>query len=118
MATHLVAWVAWRCLEDAEGTHDPFRLVRVPAFRRRIDKETLRERLGRALRAVDRGVAKERWYAYLPSTTEEVLDQALARFRTYHRSHALVQRGSDLVMEDPKLCLYYRNRLAHADLET
>ena len=28
---------------------------------------------------------------------------------------ALVRRGSDIVAEDPKLCLYYRNRLTILD---
>jgi glycerol-3-phosphate O-acyltransferase len=114
MATHLAAWVAWTLLEERIGSRDPFRLVRVPALSRHLVREKYTDRLNWAMGVVDRGVAEGRWGTLLPPTSEEVLEQALHRFAVYHRSHALVARDGELVIEDPRLCLYYRNRLDHA----
>ncbi|MBW1876833.1 MAG: 1-acyl-sn-glycerol-3-phosphate acyltransferase [Deltaproteobacteria bacterium] len=116
MATHLSAWVAWTLLEERIGSRDPFRLVRVPALSRHLSRERFADRLRWAMGVVDRGVTEGRWDTLLPPTAEEVLDQALHRFGVYHRSHALVVRGAELVIEDPRLCLYYRNRLDHRGL--
>jgi len=117
MSTHLAAWVGWRCLEDAAGLVDPFRLVRVPRITRHIPRSTYTTRLARALDAVHRGAREGRWFTALPDDPGVVLDEALDRFGRYHRSRAVVQRGDEIVIEDPKLCLYYRNRLVHAGLE-
>ena len=114
MATHLVAWVGWRSLELAAGQRDPFRLIRIPTPLRRIPETLFRERLARALEAVNAGAAAGRWHTDLPSAASDILAQALDRFGRYHRSRALARQGSDLVVEDPKLCLYYRNRLLFA----
>jgi hypothetical protein len=114
MATHLAAWSAWTLLEERIGSRDPFRLVRVPALSRHLSREQFAERLRWAMGVVDRGVAAGRWGTLLPPTAEEALEQALHRFAVYHRSHALVVRDGELVIEDPRLCMYYRNRLDHA----
>jgi len=111
MATHLAAWVAWTLLEERIGSRDPFRLVRVPALSRHLSREQFSDRLRWAMGVVDQGVAEGRWGTLLPATAEDVLEQALHRFGIYHRSHALVARDGEFVIEDPRLCLYYRNRL-------
>lgn len=114
LPTHVVAYAAWSCLEDEAGTTDPFRIVRTPAAKRHLRQHTLLARLREVLDRVKRGAAEGRWNADLPEA-EGVLEVALDRFGRYHRTRALVRRGSDLVVEDPKLCLYYRNRLTFMD---
>ncbi len=117
MPTHLAAWVGWRCLQDSAGTRDTFRLIRAPSQVRRIHREVYLERLRRALELTEEGARQGRWHNPLPSSAEEVLAQALDRFGRYHRSRALVARGDDLMVEDPRLCLYYANRLDHTGWE-
>lgn len=114
MATHLAAWVAWRLLEERIGSNDPFRLVRVPSLSRQFERQQVLDMLRRVMGVVNDGVAAGRWEALLPGTAGDVLDQALHRFGVYHRSHALLARGHDILIEDARLCLYYRNRLDHA----
>jgi glycerol-3-phosphate O-acyltransferase len=116
-ATHLAAWVAWRCLETSAQVQDPFRLVRVPPEARRVPRTSFLRRLATALREVSAGAEEGRWRSDLPPSADAVLDTALDRFARYHTTFALVARGDDIVVEDPKLCLYYRNRLLHAGLE-
>ncbi len=115
LPTHLVAWSAWRCLVRSVGSGDPFRLVRVPAARRRFPREVLLADLRQELERVRTGAAKGRWTEDLPATAEQILEIALDRFDRYHRSHAVALRDSDIFVEDPKLCLYYRNRLTFMD---
>lgn len=117
MPTHAVAWAAWRWLERELGTTDPFRLVRTPIGRRAIPRHDFLELLAQVLGAVKAGAEAGQWCHALPETAGALLDEALDRFARYHRSRALVLRGSSLVIDDPKLCLYYRNRLVFAELE-
>lgn len=116
MSTHLVAWAAWALLEQQAETTDPFRLVRVPPLSRHLSRSDLRDAVCDARSRVDRLCAEDRCRRLLPDTADAVIDQALDRFAAYHRSRALADHGTELVIEDPRLCLYYRNRLDHPDL--
>ncbi|MEN0063259.1 MAG: 1-acyl-sn-glycerol-3-phosphate acyltransferase [Myxococcota bacterium] len=115
LATHAAAYAAWTCLEEEVGTRDPFRLVRVPLGRRRFPRGRVMQALETTLSRVHDGVREGRWGQALPATAEGLLEVALDRFGRYHRSRALKIEGSDVVIQDPKLCLYYRNRLEFID---
>jgi glycerol-3-phosphate O-acyltransferase len=117
MTTHLTAWVAWRELERTLGTTDPFRIVRTPVGLRRIPLDRLRERLGAAVARAHAQAAAGSYYVQLPATGDAVLSAAIDTFARYHRSRAIAVDGGDLVVEDPRLCLYYRNRATFAGLE-
>jgi glycerol-3-phosphate O-acyltransferase len=117
MATHLAAWVAWRSLEGSIGSRDPFRLIRTPLESRRIPRSVFTERVARALVQVVGGARAGSWHCDLPPSPDAVLDVALDRFGRYHRTRALMIDGDDVVVEDPKLCFYYRNRLLFASPE-
>ena len=117
MATHLAAWVGWRSLELSTGTTDPFRLVRVPPEARRIPRERFVERLSIALRNVVEGARAGRWTCDLPPSPDVVLETALDRFSRFHETRALRAEADHLVVDDPKLCLYYRNRLTFVPFE-
>jgi glycerol-3-phosphate O-acyltransferase len=116
LPTHVVAYAAWRCLAEATASTDPFRIVRAPIEKRRIAPERLTREVGSVLDRIRAGAADGRWNASdVAGEPAAIIATALDRFGRYHRSHALVQRGSELVVEDPKLCLYYRNRLTFLD---
>jgi len=117
LPTHLAARAAWACLAQAASTTDTFRLVRTPVERRHIDQSRYMEQLRAELRAAKEGARAGRWCEELPSTAEQVIEVALDRFDRYHRSHALVAVDGKLFVEDPKLCLYYQNRLTFMDRE-
>ena len=117
MVTHLAAWTAWRCLEETGRTTDRFQLVRQPIWKRRFNRLHFLRRLEEARRQVVEGAVAGRWHHDLPKDAGTVLDLALERFACYHRSRALCVDGEDVLIEDPKLALYYRNRLEHMPLE-
>lgn len=117
MSTHVAAYTAWTVLTEAVGSGDPFRIVRSPVEKRQIPTHRYLERLREVVDRVHTGTAAGRWRSDLPATAEGVLDLALDRFSRYHRSRALARRGSQIVVEDPQLCLYYRNRLTYIDRE-
>ena len=52
-----------------------------------------------------------------PDAVDLVLQQALDRFARYHRSNALHRTRDTFVIDDPQLCLYYRNRLLYTHEE-
>lgn len=116
LATHAAAAAAWSCVARQVGSTDPFRLVRSPIEKRRIAPDTLRSELGALLDRVRASAGAGRGHVTtLEADPDAVLATALDRFGRYHRSRALVRRGSELVVEDPKLCFYYRNRLTWLD---
>jgi glycerol-3-phosphate O-acyltransferase len=116
LVTQVAAYTAWQCLVEALGFSDPFRVVRSPVERRRIPFDRYRRQLETVLKRIDAGAQEGRWgRVEVEGGPEAVLDLALDRFARYHRSRALVRRGTELVVEDPKLCFYYRNRLTILD---
>ncbi len=115
MTTHVAALAAWRCLVRAHGSSDPFRLLRLPAEGRRIPREAFLAELTRCMERVEVGRVAGQWQADLPGSAEATLAVALDRFGRYHRTRALAVHGSDLVVEDAKLCFYYRNRASHLE---
>lgn len=117
MTTHLVARVAWTMLGEQRGTTDPFRLVQAEPAGRHLDRGAVIERLGRAMTRVRAGAAQGLWHQDLPSTAADALNLAIDRFRRFHKSRALADHGADVVIESPRLCLYYQNRLATVPLE-
>lgn len=117
MSTHLAAEVAWRFLTDKAGSTDPFRVVRTSAENRSIERLEFLDRLERARQAAVAGAQAGRFHHDLPRTAEDVLATALDRFDRYHKTRALAPTGTGVVVEDPRLCLYYRNRATFAQLE-
>lgn len=117
MATHAGAYAAWRCLEEAAQSQDPFRVLRLPHERRIIPQEVYFRRLNAVVAAVRADVAAGKYYVDMPESAGAVLEQAIDRFGRYHKTRALALQGRDVVVDDPKLCLYYRNRLTFAKLE-
>jgi len=116
LTTHLACHVAWNMLAEQQGTTDPFRLVRTDVAGRHLLRSAYLKRLERALDAVKRGAQQGLWHHDLPATALAVLEIALDRFGRFHKSKALADHGGDLIIEDPRLCLYYQNRLSSIDL--
>jgi glycerol-3-phosphate O-acyltransferase len=116
LATHAAAAAAWNCISRQVGSADPFRVVRSPIEKRRIAPDVYRAELGNLLDRCRASANAGRGFVdTLEPDVDSVLATALDRFGRYHRSRVLVRRGSELVVEDPKLCFYYRNRLTWLD---
>ena len=113
MVTHIAAFAAWQALGELAGTTDSFRLIRLPLGKRTLPLPAYLNTLRAVLNTVKERIAEGQGFADIPSSAEGVLDAAIDRFARYHRSHALERSGSMVVIQDPRLCLYYRNRLAH-----
>lgn len=117
MSTHLASWTAWKMLEEQLGTSDPFRIVRASGARRRVQMRAYLDRLAKALESANAGAARGDFHVSLESSASAVFEHAAKSFEAYHRSRAIRRDGDDLFVEDPRLCLYYRNRAIAARLE-
>jgi len=114
MATHVVASVAFDTIRRTSGQADIFALLR-----HKDDVVVPRAELARsvdALLAKAREMAQNGQLVLAPTlknaTGEEAIDEALRAFSGYHAQEVLTPRGSDLVLSDTRLLLYYQNRLA------
>lgn len=114
MATHVVASCAFARLRRAVGHADLFVVLRqrddVTVSRAELaeDVDVLLAKLEK-LEESDKIV---RAPTLKGKRGEEVLEDALRAFAGYHTQEILVPRGRELVLRDPKLLLYYQNRLA------
>ena len=117
MSTHLLAHVAWAELAHQLGTRDTFRIVRSARERRQLPRAAVIARLTKAHAAIKAGTAAGRWHDRLPDRVDDTLCEALDRLGRYHTTLAVASTGGVLSVDDPRLCLYYRNRLAFAGLE-
>lgn len=114
MNTHVAAWAAWSLLREHLEMTDPIRIIRSHAGRRHLARTELLARIDRAADRARALAAEGRVHVALPKRADALLDAALDAFSGYHRSRALAARGDDVVIEDPRLCLYYRNRAVAA----
>ncbi len=105
-STHLAAWAAWATLKSAHGAKDTWQLVRLSPDEAQVPRTKVLARIEEGLAKIK---AKGRYLA-MPSTAEAVLDEALARFASFHRQRALDPVGGQLRLA-PELVLYYQNRL-------
>jgi glycerol-3-phosphate O-acyltransferase len=113
MSTHLTAWAAWTLLCQKFGQKDPLILIRTAPGQRRLIRSKM-------LRQIEKGVERAKGLGLhdtLPGPAGAILDEALDRFGRFHKRRALHAQGSEICMEDPRLCLYYRNRLTSLDVE-
>ncbi len=114
MATHVVAACAFARLRRAAGQGDLFTVLRqrddvtVPRAELAEDIDVMLGKLQKLAQS-DRIVLAP---ALEGKKGDVVLSDALRVFAGYHTQEVLVPRGRELVLRDPRLLLYYQNRLA------
>jgi glycerol-3-phosphate O-acyltransferase len=119
LPTHVAAHAAWTLLEERLATRDPFRLVRALPSERTFGEAALVARAEALLASAKAGAKAEppRWHEALPENGFALLDRAMDTFARYHRGRALRRVSGGVFIEDPRLCLYYQNRVADLGLE-
>ena len=110
LSTHAAAFAAWQVFASRHPRSDPYRLVRVDPQRRMVPRAEVLKYLDELLRRIQRRCERDRLRHALPATPEAVLDDAIARFATFHSRRAL-ENIDRFVRLDPRLVYYYQNRL-------
>jgi glycerol-3-phosphate O-acyltransferase len=114
LSTHLAARAAWDCLVARYPRLDVYRLALLSTFERWLDRERMMSHLRTLLTEVKALEAKGAICTALPDTgddpAEAVLLEAVGRFKNFHAQPALAFEDWRVIV-DPKLTLYYGNRL-------
>ena len=118
LASSLVAFVVFEQLRRAAGASSLHRFLRRLGPWTRVRRSEVARDVGRALDEVHTLAAGGRVGLVddLGRDPELVIDRALGTFATYHDPHVLVADGADLLVGDPNLLFYYRNRLDETGL--
>jgi glycerol-3-phosphate O-acyltransferase len=118
LPTHVAAYAGWMCLAERYPKLDVYQRVLLAPFERWVDRNRLLAAVDTLLLQIDARVAAGQLQAVLPSgpdRTERVLTDAVAAFSRFH-SHPALSFEDWRVLVDPKLSLYYGNRLVGAGL--
>jgi glycerol-3-phosphate O-acyltransferase len=117
METHLVALAAWQLLVELYPHMDTWQRVFLGADQRVLDRPSLVDRIelliGDVERAAAAGLLQNGLQRIGNRPAEGTLDRAVERFGRFHSRHALDPLdGGRAFRVDPRLVLYYGNRLA------
>ncbi|RMH42325.1 MAG: hypothetical protein D6689_08530 [Deltaproteobacteria bacterium] len=114
LTSHLTARALFDELVAAAGTHDVYRLLRVPRHELRVPVAAVEQRIDRLRRAIaarpEVGRVHDRVQRMTPS---QIVDDALRALGGYHTRPVAVRAGDALQIGAPRLVYYYRNRSAH-----
>jgi glycerol-3-phosphate O-acyltransferase len=116
LSTHVAAFAAWRVFQRDHGDLDTWRLVRIEATARRLERQKILAEITSVLSELRPLQQQGRIRLALPDEPEQILRTALARFMSFHTRPALRKVGA-LVVIDPELLLFYRNRLVGYGLD-
>lgn len=121
-STHVAAFAAWMALRARHPGRDTWQLVFTSEEERRVPRSDVLARLDRVLSGIDALVDADRIRWALPDTTGRdrataVLDHAMARFASFHSRPAIAGGPAQGLVVDPRLALYYGNRLDGYGLE-
>lgn len=115
LSTHLVGRAAWECLRARHPRLDTYQCALLAPFECWVDRQQLIDRVRAWLERVEALTAEGRLHHALPDTgddrAEAVLQDAIERFASFHERRAVAYEDWRIIV-DPKLVLYYGNRLA------
>ena len=114
LPTHLAAFAGWITLGRRYPNLDTYNLALLAPFERWVDRTELLAMIRQCLDIVDNRVAEKRVCALLPQgedRAEQVLNRAVSAFERFHSRRGLSFEDWR-VLVDPKLALYYGNRLS------
>ena len=114
LPTQLAAFAGWHVLGRRYPLLDVYSRALLAPFERWVDRAELIEAIERGASAVDSRVAEGRVQSLLPSgddRAELILNQAVMAFEGFH-SRRCLSFEDWRVLVDPKLSLYYGNRLS------
>jgi len=114
LSTHLAARAAWDCLQARHPHLDTFQLVLLAPFERWLDRTQLLDHLRILLDRLKTLEQAGKIHTALPTgedPAQAVLVEAIERFRRFHSTPVLDFEDWRVLVE-PKLSLYYGNRLS------
>ena len=114
LPTHLAAFAGWHTLGRRYPNLDVYNRALLAPFERWVDRADLLVAIEHGAAAVERRVAEGRTGSLLPEgddRAERILNQAVRAFECFHSRRGLSFEDWR-VLVDPKLCLYYGNRLS------
>ncbi len=122
-STHLAAFAAWHALRARHPGRDAWQVMFTSPQERMLDRQDVRQRLGRVLDRVQRMAGAGELRVALPDTrgaqdaAQGVLDHAIERFTHFHTRRTVAAGDDRALSVDPRLALYYGNRLDGYGLE-
>jgi glycerol-3-phosphate O-acyltransferase len=117
LPTHVAAYAAWRQLETDNPALDPVQLALLSPDEQQVNRSDLITAIGQLLVQLRALETEGAIHLSLPPGPAELLDAAMRRFSHFHSRNALEPVG-ERIRVDPRLTLFYGNRIKCYDLES
>lgn len=118
LSTHVTAFAAWNLLRAGHPRLDIYQTALLGPGERSLKRADLLAAMERTIHGLRQREQAGKLRTSLPAgSASEVLYEATARFASFHNRRAVELRGDEGVTVDPKLALYYSNRLVGYGLE-
>lgn len=122
-STHIAGFAAWHALRAKHPGRDTWQVVFASPLERMLDRQDVLRRLGRVLDEVQQRAGADEIRVVLPDhrgkqdLAQAVLDHAIDRFARFHSRRTIAPADDRTLSVDPRLALYYGNRLDGYGLE-
>ena len=118
LATHVTAFAAWNLLRANHPRLDLYHVALLAPHERILPTTSLLGAIERVSARIEALVAQGQIRSALPAGgAASTLEEALSRFSSFHARKAVARQGAEHLTVDPKLALYYSNRLVGYALE-
>lgn len=111
LPTHVAGYAAWHLLKQTHPRLDTYQLVLLRDTETLLPRRELLRAIGRLAQALRDRERAGRIHLALPAEADALLDEAIDRFGRFHTRAAVAPAGNSRVRVDPRLSLYYGNRL-------
>jgi len=119
LSTHVAAYAGWSCLVERYPHLDHYQRVLLAPFERWVDRTRMLAAIESLLDQIAQKVSDGEMQSLLhegPDRAEKTLTDAVAAFACFH-SRRTLEFEDWRILVDPKLSLYYGNRLSGFDLQ-
>jgi glycerol-3-phosphate O-acyltransferase len=116
LSTHLAAFAGWHSLAQRYPRLNTYQLVLLSPHERWVDRGDMISVLRTLLEQIEALVQQGLIHAHLPENAEAVLQQAIDIFGRFH-TRAALDFEDWRILVDPRLALYYGNRLVGYGLQ-
>lgn len=118
-ASHLVAFTAFKMLEEQNPKLDLYHILRLPEEDLELDYETFKENFKKLRKRLEKMYEKKQvdMANHMQERATNAIEHGLQNVGLYHDQRPLIKKGDKIIVKDTNTLYYYHNRMNGYGLE-